>query len=671
MKKLGSILMLLALCLISCNNTDDLQDDVDALKIRVTALESQIRDINRNIESVSELVQNGIFITRIEEQADAYALTLNNGKTLSLYMKNDKNLLCPLIGIDKDGYWTVCYDTEAGFKQLLVDGEPVKAKGEDGKTPEFTVDADGFWKIRYGKEEEFRFVYKEGTTEKVSATGGGSAATDSFFEKVEVADNELVLTLKGNESNTVIRIPIVNEFELSFAGEVGNTVQEFAAGETRMFEMTVRGVESTMISAPEGWTAVLNDAKLTVTAPATNKAATRATADNSSEIAILATHGKYAMIAKIQVKVNATEPMPTPGKTDYYTDYTTNGKLTISDVTINKTSEEVKLLTGAKEEEADIRSLIHQKTDQTVIFLEKGVHEFKTEQIAEISGTVVLIGRYSDSKPVVKPSLFWKLKSGKLILKNIRLDLTNIDGTGTNNKYMFNNSNATSDFEKLVFEDCEVVNIKKNLYYNNIAGHTIKSIHATNNRFLFNTTEDGILLFNLYKTTNLSALEKFTFDNNIVYSKTAIKGQVLAWDNKVTQSPDTQNTSLSFCNNTIVNYLGANYYLKLYDAGSVTIRKNIFCDTEVKAVYNVTLCATYKTSPAANASTFQVAENIAYGLTDKNNWIAFPSASTAKPDGKPEDLLKRVDVSPFQTIDFDKGIFTPTAEYKGYGAEIK
>src|SRR3712207_8120651 len=148
--------------------------------------------------------------TTLFRSADAYALTLNNGKTLSLYMKNDKNLLCPLIGIDKDGYWTVCYDTEAGFKQLLVDGEPVKAKGEDGKTPEFTVDADGFWKIRYGKEEEFRFVYKEGTTEKVSATGGGSAATDSFFEKVEVADNELVLTLKGNESHTVIRIPIVD-----------------------------------------------------------------------------------------------------------------------------------------------------------------------------------------------------------------------------------------------------------------------------------------------------------------------------------------------------------------------------------------------------------------------------------------------------------------------------
>lgn len=671
MKKLGSILMLLALCLISCNNTDDLQDDVDALKKRVTALESQIRDINKNIESVSELVQNGIFITRIEEQADAYALTLNNGKTLSLYMKNDKSLLCPLIGIDKEGYWTVCYDTGAGFKQLLVDGEPVKAKGEDGKTPEFTVDADGFWKIRYGKEEEFRFVYKESTTDKVKATGNGSAASDSFFEKVEVTNNELALTLKGNGSNTVIRIPIVSEFELSFAAEVRNTVQEFAAGESKIFDMTVRGVENTMISAPEGWTAVLKDTKLTVTAPKATKTGTRATADNSSEVAILATHGKYAMIAKIQVKVNVTEPTPTPDKTDYYTDYTTNGKLTIGDVTINKTSEEVKLLSGAKEEEADIRSLIHQKTNQTVIFLEKGVHEFKTEQIAEISATVVLIGRYSDSKPVVKPSLFWKLKSGELILKNIRLDLTEIDASETNDKYMFNNSNATSDFEKLVFEDCEVVNIKKNLYYNNVAGHTIKSIHATNNRFLFNTTKDGILLFNLYKTTNLSALEKFTFDNNIVYSKTAIKGQVLAWANGTVQNPDTQNTSLSFCNNTIVNYLGANYYLKLYDAGAVAIRKNIFCDTEAKAAYNVTLCATYKTSPAANASTFQVAENIAYGLIDKNNWIAFPSASTAKPDGKPEDLLKRVDASPFQTTDFDKRIFTPTAEYKGYGAEIK
>ena len=45
MKKVWSMFMLLAVCLVACTNIDDLEDDVDALKKRVTALETQVRDI--------------------------------------------------------------------------------------------------------------------------------------------------------------------------------------------------------------------------------------------------------------------------------------------------------------------------------------------------------------------------------------------------------------------------------------------------------------------------------------------------------------------------------------------------------------------------------------------------------------------------------------------------
>lgn len=87
MKKVWSMFMLLAVCLVACTNIDDLEDDVDALKKRVTALETQVRDINSNTEALRELYNEGTFITNIEEKSDSYTLTLSNGKTVNLYMK--------------------------------------------------------------------------------------------------------------------------------------------------------------------------------------------------------------------------------------------------------------------------------------------------------------------------------------------------------------------------------------------------------------------------------------------------------------------------------------------------------------------------------------------------------------------------------------------------------
>ena len=137
--------MLLAVCLVACTNIDDLEDDVDALKKRVTALETQVRDINSNTEALRELYNEGTFITNIEEKSDSYTLTLSNGKTVNLYMKNDNNLLCPIIGIDSEGYWTVLYNKNETPERLTVNGQPVKANGESGKTPTFNVDSEGYW----------------------------------------------------------------------------------------------------------------------------------------------------------------------------------------------------------------------------------------------------------------------------------------------------------------------------------------------------------------------------------------------------------------------------------------------------------------------------------------------------------------------------------------------
>lgn len=420
-----------------------------------------------------------------------------------------------------------------------------------------------------------------------------------------------------------------------------------------------------MITAPEGWSAKFSkeagkENVLVVTAPASSaKMMTRATADNSTDIAVLATSGKYAMIAKIQVKV-----IDTPQSKDFYTEYNTNGNITIGNVSITKGANEAILLDGSDESASNIRNLIHQKTEQTVIFLEKGAYDFNTPSIAEITGTVVIIGRYSDSKPILKPELLWKLKSGKLIFKNIQLDLTKIDASGGNNKYMFCNADATADFEDFVFEDCEITNIQKNFYYNNVATYTIKNIYAKNSRFQLNTTVDGILIFNIYKTTHLDAMQMFTFENNIVYNKTSVAGQILSWDNKIVQTPDQQQIKVSFCNNSIVNYVGKNYHLKFYDATKMTISKNIFyADPNMNS--DATMCGIYKTESTPE---FDVKDNIAYGLTETNKWNSF--GATVKPTNPIEEQLLRLANSPFTSMDLDKGIFIPDNAYTGFGSTI-
>lgn len=373
MKKVWSMFMLLAVCLVACTNIDDLEDDVDALKKRVTALETQVRDINSNTEALRELYNEGTFITNIEEKSDSYTLTLSNGKTVNLYMKNDNNLLCPIIGIDSEGYWTVLYNKNETPERLTVNGQPVKANGESGKTPTFNVDSEGYWQVSYDGGKHYSYIYKEGTTDKVSATGDGSAPTeDKNFKSVTVENNELVLVLAGEDAPT-IRIPIVSDFECSFAAEDLKQVQEFSAGEVKEFTMTVRGVENTMITAPEGWSAKFSkeagkENVLVVTAPVSSaKMMTRATADNSTDIAVLATSGKYAMIAKIQVKV-----IDTPQSKDFYTEYNTNGNITIGNVSITKGANEAILLDGSDESASNIRNLIHQKDRTNCYFLGKG-----------------------------------------------------------------------------------------------------------------------------------------------------------------------------------------------------------------------------------------------------------------------------------------------------------
>lgn len=646
MKKVWSMFMLLAVCLVACTNIDDLEDDVDALKKRVTALETQVRDINSNTEALRELYNEGTFITNIEEKSDSYTLTLSNGKTVNLYMKNDNNLLCPIIGIDSEGYWTVLYNKNETPERLTVNGQPVKANGESGKTPTFNVDSEGYWQVSYDGGKNYSYIYKEGTTDKVSATGDGSAPTeDKNFKSVTVENNELVLVLAGEDAPT-IRIPIVRDFECSFAAEDLKQVQEFSAGEVKEFTMTVRGVENTMITAPEGWSAKFSkeagkENVLVVTAPASSaKMMTRATADNSTDIAVLATSGKYAMIAKIQVSIK--------NRTDYKAMFEA-GELQIGEETLNPENYTSKVIDSNTT--SDISSELG-ASEGTILFL-TGTGTFTISSNKAIGAPIVIVGQYPDERPNLEfgETAYLSLKSGKLLLKNI-----NIKARAAN--YLFNSpGSGDATFTNLTIEDCKMTNITKAMYYVSATTVGIGNITFKNSLFEFVNT-GNIAFFNTTATVKPSIFGKLVLENNIIYHKTGVSPiQIFNWATG-TSTTDEGTMTVNIKNNSFINVKGSNVFIKANKA-NIDYTNNIFCVSSESTITSYL----YELKDAG--STVNTTDNILYDT--KTNWN-YANSDVCKPAN---NTLPKENIIPFTEIDCINGVFTKDPAYINNGATIE
>ena len=280
---------------VACTDLSDFEDRIDSLEGRVTALETQIKGLNGNIEALQQLVAGGT-VNSATNNNGVWTLVLTNGETLTLTQGSIGVGNAPVMSVDKDGYWMVDYGTGATY--VLIDGNKVKAIGTDGKTPMFGVDANGFWTVSYDEGKTYTQV-KGADGNPVSALPQGDAQ-DPYFEDVKLVDGNLEVTLRGGEKITV---PVLTDFLCAIENE---GLQLFAPGETKPFNVTLKGVKSTMITAPAGWYAALSEAVegkavLTVTAPKGTKSTI---ADSGADVTILAfSEQNYAAISKIQVQL--------------------------------------------------------------------------------------------------------------------------------------------------------------------------------------------------------------------------------------------------------------------------------------------------------------------------------------------------------------------------------
>ena len=255
----------------SCQKTDGIQDEIDSLRDRGAALEAKIGNVNTSIMALHKLMDESLVIVGVEpaENGDGYEVKFSDGKSYPVINAEEiKGSVTPVMGIDKEGYWTISLDGGATSVRIESNGEPVSAwpvpggvhqENAEGVTPKLRVSADGMWEVNLGNGWEP--LLQDG--QPVNAVGENVGYSTSFKSVTYNEENgELVVELVSGETLT---LPVVDTFGLTITAGENET---FFLGETREFEVVQTNVAEVTIQAPKGWSAELEETTLKITSPA-------------------------------------------------------------------------------------------------------------------------------------------------------------------------------------------------------------------------------------------------------------------------------------------------------------------------------------------------------------------------------------------------------------------
>lgn len=718
----------LALVLQACNNNDDLWNAIDDLKGRVQALESQVKDLNRNLDALRELY-SGKTISEVTLVGGKYVLKLSDGTIIELTQGSAANAVIPVVTIDKDGYWQVSYDGGKTFQSLEV-----KATASDGVTPQFRIDeANGYWQVSYDKGKTFENVL-DTKGQPVKAVDMGKV-TDKFFEDVQVkGDMFYIKLLDGTEMN----IPILKDFLCAIHTDTEGA-QSFFGGETKTFRVELKGADNTILSAPDGWQASLstpvnNEAQLRVTAPLS----TRATADNTKDVSILITSNSYASISKIQVELSGEAPVPMATVANSTTTLPTQTTLSFVVTTTNaegwKYICQKSTVTAPDAAKVFADGTAGSGTSVTVSALEAGTKYTiyvvaykadKTSTLQSVENTTVRAAidyyqagytvdgvTYSKDTPGVQlltdagsitaAGVYFlaptdetvvftlsKLAAAQLVIigryEGAQPKLTisgiqsfngasgtgyifkNLDITGATDNYIFNFGGTAGTYSNFVIEDCNLLQTKGNgsvTYFNN-ANSAIANTTVRNSRIGVTANADAAAMRVLnFNAVKPALMESIVFENSIIYAPQYVANGTLIF--LPTSGASTTGLNVVVDNNTFVDFVGQpNGLINLTGDRALSIQKNIFWASPTFK----TTAYLLKFAVTTTAPPMTIAQNIFFGLTTETSWAAYHPGSSYKT----EETFSRESVDPFDggTFNLATGTFIPGSAYAGYGSSLK
>ena len=287
----------------------------------------------------------------------------------------------------------------------------------------------------------------------------------------------------------------------------------------------------------------------------------------------------------------------------------------------------------------------------------------KSNTVRTISGNVGIIGRWPDKENLYQPTVYMKFDTGKIIMKDLTIDLSN----QVNQSYYILNQ-SSNDMECLHIDNCKFKSVWCRIYHQDGQAMQggLKSLRVVNSDFqIANHDSWTIQLFNFSSSTVLHACREIIFDNNLIYNPGTFRATDIIYTiDNTAQTGRTWVTTASYCNNTFYNCASVNCQFRWYQVESLKMNRNILWAPTDLAVNNFMILLRSEEQSSKN---IEVNENIAYGLATANYWKLTHDNSTYKiTEG---NTLTKLASDPLATKDTENGIFTPVAAYKAYGAQ--
>ena len=341
-RKTLTLLLLAALTLAACKYDDSAlweqvnqnTEELAAQAARIAALEAWQAETNTNIQALQTLLSTTDYITAVTPVVKdgvevGFTISFLNTPAITIYhgTKGDKGDTgdTPQIGAAQaeDGNW---YWTLNGEFLTDADGNPIRANGtqgeqgdqgpagDDAPLPQLAtgkkLNAQGITTDSQNKDIEPDAIYlsvdggktwtrvsgEKGNTGDTGATGATGPKGDSFFKSIDYTSNDDYVTFTLADGTTKFSVPRYVEISLTF--DVSDVWLVY--GEKTMIQCTVTGIDSPtaddlyLIAVPDGWTAVIKDLTIIVTAPNT---------DSEGEILVMLDNKKGSTtIGRIPVK---------------------------------------------------------------------------------------------------------------------------------------------------------------------------------------------------------------------------------------------------------------------------------------------------------------------------------------------------------------------------------
>lgn len=256
-------LMLCAAISLSCVDKDRLENRLDSLTLKIADLEEWVASSNDNAIAIRKFLSgDDILIVGYEKTAYGYTLELSDGTSVRVSFGAQAPTRIPIIGIDADGRWTLSWDGET-FQ--VIEGTS-NTKDNDGNTPQIRVNEDGCWEFSLDGGVTWRPV-TDASGKPVSAIDGASVAGISSFFRNVVYDADAGKMRFTLQDGRTVDVNIVDGFYLRIHGyKPGRTIH---LEETLLYEVETSDIAQAIVMAPEGWTVILSEEELSVTAPAT------------------------------------------------------------------------------------------------------------------------------------------------------------------------------------------------------------------------------------------------------------------------------------------------------------------------------------------------------------------------------------------------------------------